>query len=671
MKVSVLWLRRYVDWPGDLDVLTDRLTHTGFNLEEIIDVGSDVVVDLEVTSNRPDCLSHIGIAREISAAFDLELKLPSVDLMEGIKSVEQYCSVQVDCPELCPRYTARIIDNVKIGPSPQWLVQHLEALGLRSVNNVVDVTNFVLLEIGQPLHAFDYHKLKGGKIIVRRAGCGQQITAIDETRHELNDQRMVIADASVPVAIAGVMGGVDTEVSGGTTCVLLESAQFDPLSVRRTARALNLHSESSFRFERGVDPQVVDWASRRAAGLIQELAGGQIASGVVDVWPIQKPAATVTLKRQQIKRLLGIDLDWSRAKQILTNLGFELSQITDDQLTVVVPWHRRDVHRGVDLIEELARIEGYHKVPVSETIKIVAQGTSHLEHTTRLVGESLNACGFFETVTQTFQQDSQAQLLTDVPPERMLRVADHVSRQWNVLRCSLLGSLLAVRRTNQHAGNQQGDLYEIARVFLPADDGKMPNEQRMLGMLSCRGTRVVCGALEQVVDDMKLDKNIEFRPADRPWYQPGSGAEVLLGGQAIGHTGLISAAVQDAFDLRGAVAVAEVSFQILLDQPTQPAKYQPLPRFPAIDRDLSLIVDQQVSWQQIRDLATSVDVGQLQQVQFVDLFQGKQIPKGKKSVTLTMQFRQSDSSLTHQQADEFQSRILNVLQEKLNATLRT
>jgi len=670
MKVSVKWLSKYVDLPDDLDRLTDRLTNIGLNLEDIQQVGNDTVLDLEVTSNRPDCLSHIGVAREISAALGLELKLPQIKFQESDRTVQQYCCVDIECPDLCPRYTARIIDNVKVGPSPRWLTQSIETLGLRSVNNVVDVTNFVLLEMGQPLHAFDYHKLTGGKIIVRTARSGEQITAIDQSRHPLNDLQMIIADASLPVAVAGVMGGADTEVSSDTTCVLLESAQFDPLSVRRTARALNLHSESSFRFERGIDPAGVDSASRRAAGLIAELAGRTVAKGVIDLWPGKAEPATITLKRSAIKRLLGIELDWLGAQQILKNLGFQLLEATDDQLTVRVPSHRRDVSRPVDLIEELGRMEGYDKVPTGQTIRLTAQPSSHLENLSQLVGDSLNACGFFEIVTPTFQQDSHARLLVDVPPERMLRVADHLSRQWNILRSSLLPSLLEVRRLNQDAGSDQSDLYEISRIFLPSQAGKLPNEQRSLALLCCRDLRVIFGALEQIVQVTNAKELLRFKPVKLPWYLSGSSAEVFLDDKVIGQAGVITAQIQDMFELRAPVALAQISFDALLALPVEPPKYQPLPRFPAIDRDLSLVFDEQVRWQDVQDLIISTAGNELEQVQFIDLFRGRQIPRGKKSITLSLRFRRSDGSLTHEQAEEFQALILSALEKKLNAVLR-
>jgi len=670
MKVSINWLRRYVDVPGDLDHLTDRLTQTGFNLEGIERVGDDVVLDLEVTSNRPDCLSHVGIAREISVAFDLQFKPPQVELKESDAPVDQYCSVRIDSPDLCPRYTARIIDGVKVGSSPAWMIELLEAVGLRPVNNVVDVTNFVLMELGQPLHAFDYHKLAGRKILVRRAVNGELITAIDQSRHELTDERLVIADASRPVAVAGVMGGLETEVGEQTTCVLLESAQFSPVSVRRTARELNLHSESSYRFERGVDPVGVELASRRAAALIQELAGGRIAAGVVDVWPGRTEPVTVTLKRDQIKRVLGIELDWQKAWRVLEKLGFELLDKSDGQVTVRAPSWRADVSRPVDLIEELARLEGFDKVPTRETIQVVAHPASALETVSQLVGDCLNACGFYETITPTFQDDRQAAVLTDTPSERMLRVADHVSRQWSVLRCSLLPSLLQVRRRNQDAGVQVSDLYELARVFPPGRSGPLPNERRNLALLSCRDLRVIRGALEQIADAMKLDVVLDFKPVRLPWYQSDAAAEVLLGDMVIGHAGVISREVQEMFDLRHPVSAAEVSFDVLLAQPVQPARYHPLPRFPAIDRDLSLILDEQVRWQQIREAIAAVGLEEMEEVNFTDLFRGKQVPKGKKSITISLRFRRADGSLTHEQADQFQARVLGALQEKLGAVLR-
>ncbi len=379
MLVSWNWLKQYVPLDMPLEELERRLMMAGLNHEGTEEVGGDLAIDLEVTSNRPDCLGHIGIAREIAVLWGNELKIPAARPAEGKTPVEQLAKVRIDCPDLCLRYTARVIRGVKVGPSPGWMARRLETIGLTPINNVVDISNYVLMECGQPLHTFDYAKLKGREIIVRRPLPGETIEAIDHKTYELGPEMCVIADAEDAVAIGGVMGGAKTEITAATSDVLVEAAEFDPVSIRNTARQLNLHSDSSYRFERRVDPEGLDWASRRCCELILELAGGELAAGVVDVGRSPPQRKPIVLRFSQLKRILGIEVPPQRVREILLALGnveatgdkewsgraqkASAIRSAGESITVIPPSWRRDLTRETDLIEEVARIHGYEQIP--------------------------------------------------------------------------------------------------------------------------------------------------------------------------------------------------------------------------------------------------------------------------------------------------------------------
>ena len=461
MKISLNWLTDYVDVSIPVAELSERLKQIGLQVEEQIDTDTDIVLDLEITSNRGDCLGHLGVAREVAAVLGLEFKPPQIGELPTAGKARNLTAVEVLDPDLCPRYTARVIRGVKVGPSPAWMVERLEAVGLRSINNIVDVTNYVLMEYSQPLHCFDYDKLAENRIVVRRAAGGEQMVSIDETKCELDDSMLVIADAARPVAIAGVMGGLDTEVAEATTNVLIESAQFDPLSIRRTSRKLQLMSESNYRFERGVDPVGVDAASLRACQLILELAGGQLAEGIVDVWAEPFQPRRVALRPERCCAVLGMDVSAERQAEILDHLGLA-PEAEDGRIVCTIPSYRADLTREIDLIEEVARVEGFDKIPVADRIAHAVSAETLQTRVRRMAGEALTACGFDEAVTFTFVDRAEAELLG---AERIVAVDPLTRRTNNVLRPTLLPNLLRACKTNQDVGNAEVSLFEIAACF--------------------------------------------------------------------------------------------------------------------------------------------------------------------------------------------------------------
>jgi len=670
MKISLDWLRDYIDIDCSAEQVAEILSDLGFPCEGIEQVCDDVVIDVEITSNRGDCLGHIGIARELAAATGKELKMPAVQLDELEKEVSEFADVRIDEPDLCGRYTARIIEGVKVAPSPDWLKKRIEAIGMRSVNNVVDATNYAMMETGQPPHAFDYARIAEGKIVVRRAVAGERLVSIDGTQCDLKTDMLVIADAQAPVAVAGVMGGLDSEVSETTTTILLEDAHFDPVCVRTTSRKLALPSEAAFRFERTVDIEAVDWASKRTAQLIIQAAGGKAARGVVDVYPRRPARKMVALRLSRLKKLLGIDVPAERARGILSMLSFE-PRVEGDLITCTVPSWRNDVCREADLIEEVARVHGYDKIPTERKIKIEVVPVDYRQKVAESARTYLNACGFYETINVTFVDNSIAGLFEEDGAEH-LAVRDESRKSANLLRRTLIGSLLGVLKTNANAKNLPCRIFEIADTFVPAagKSGELPVEKTKLALVCDGDFRDLRGVVEGLVNHLGKDVQVDLTPADLAWAQ--SGAQIAVNSRAIGTAGIISDARKQELDIKDiSPCVAELDFELLLSLAGGDTEIKPIARFPAIQRDLSLVVDEQVRWAEIIKAIEGRAPRELEDIRFVGIYRGQGIPSGKKSVTLSLRFRDEDGTLTHETVDRFEADIVLGLAESTAAELRT
>ena len=670
MKISLNWLSDYIKMDYSAEQVAEILSDLGFPCEGIEKLNGDTVIDVEVTSNRGDCLGYIGIARELAAGTGAELILPKIELEDLDKDVAELASVQIDEPDLCGRYTARVIEGVKVGPSPEWMKKRLEAIGLRSVSNVVDATNYAMMETGQPPHAFDCDKIAQGKIIVRKALAGERIVSIDGTQCELNPDMLVITDPNGPVAVAGVMGGLDTEVGDGTTRILLEDAYFDPVSVRTTSRKLGLPSEAAFRFERIVDIEKVDWASKRTAQLIIQVGGGKVAKGVVDVYPKRPEQKTATLRLSRLNKLLGIEVPAGEAMKILSALSFE-PKLKEDLITCIIPSWRSDVYREVDLIEEVARVHGYGKVPTERKIRIEVVPTDPRQKLAESIGTYLNACGFYETINVTFAEDSIAELFSKAGTEGHLSVRDELRKSANLLRQTLIGSLLGVLKTNVNAKNLPCRIFEIADTFVPTEhQDELPIQKTNLALVSDGDFRDLRGVIEGLVSSLARDAQIDFIPAELLWAQ--TGARIMLDSQPLGTAGIVSQAVRDKLDFKDiSPCAAELEFEQLMSLVRGAVKVKPIPRFPAIQRDLSIIVDEEIHWSDIIKAVENKACAELEDVNFVGIYRGKGIPSGRKSVTLTLRFRDEDGTLTHETVDGFESEIVRSLNESVSAELRT
>ncbi len=592
--------------------------------------GGDSVFDIEVTPNRPDWLSVIGIAREVAALTGHALRRPEVTT-ENTESTE---NVTVEAPDLCPRYTARMIRGVKIGPSPAWLKQILEKVGMRSINNVVDVTNYVLLESGHPLHAFDYRRLKGGKIVVRRARDKEVFEAIDNTRHELNGENLVIADAERVVALAGVMGGKNSEISDATVDVLLESAWFAPGSVRKTSKRTGLASESSYRFERGADIGGVLWASGRAAQLIQQVAGG-VVGPVADVCAQPVVRRRVTCRYSQINRVLGVVVAPDAVKQILGSLGLTVAREETTGLEVEVPTFRVDLEREADLIEEVCRIHGVEKIParMQPATPAVSECDGRWDRLQEL-RRKLNALGFHEAVNQTMVAAGAA------------RLQNPLNAELTALRASLLPGLLQNLRTNVSRHQFDVKLFEIGRVF------DATGQETLRLALAATGRRVT-GDWERT------------EPVD---YFDLKGALEELG--LPGEVNQISAFEAKKLGLRDAVAAGELDLEPVLSARRAEKQYEELPKHPAVVRDVALVVGEDVSHRAVMAALEKHRNKILERVALFDIFRGGAIPTGKKSVAYSLTYRAADRTLTDNEVNAAHEQLKRALQQELACEIR-
>ncbi|MGE3314156.1 MAG: phenylalanine--tRNA ligase subunit beta [Planctomycetaceae bacterium] len=674
MIVSWKWLGEYVALKEPVEQIAARLTMAGLNLESISKVGDDSAVDLEVTSNRPDCLGHIGIAREVSVLTGAPLKVAEAQPPVSKDPTSAATSVEIESLDLCPQYIARVIRGVKVGPSPAWLVERLTTIGITPINNVVDVTNYVLMECGQPLHAFDFDKLHGKRIVVRLARKGEKIEAINQRTFELEPEMCIIADADHPVAIAGVMGGRETEISDATTNVLIETANFASLSIRSTARKLSLHSDSSYRFERSVDATRLDWASRRCCELILQIAGGELLDGSVFAGtPPVDERPPIVLRFAQISRILGIDVPRDRAISILQSLGCELrGKAGDDRCEFIAPSWRRDLTREVDLIEEVARVHGYDKIPQNVAVPLQLSSRTRRDRVTGRIRELLTGAGYYEAVTLSFISKDLAELFHPHSNRPSLQV-DHSSRRHeNLLRQSIIPSLLVSRRENERHGTFDAQLFEIARVYLEAAPGEPEEkvEPTMIGMVSGKSFVEVKGTIESLVARLNPKSTVTVESSDLPQFVPGRGARLLVDGKLLGWIGELDRSVSDRLDLRDSVTVAELELSALDAASDLIAEFSPLPQFPAVERDLNFILDEGVLWKDLESVVRSAAGPHLQTVGFGGQYRGQQIGADRKSYVVTVSYRAADRTLTNDEVEQAQSAVIKACTEKLGAALR-
>jgi phenylalanyl-tRNA synthetase beta chain len=674
--------------------------------------GGDVVYDLEITPNRPDWNSVIGIAREIAAVTGNRLKIPELKTQNSKLKTEDLVSVRIEDAELCPRYTARVVKGVTIGPSPDWLRITLEKVGVRSINNVVDVTNYVMLETGQPLHAFDYHLISRSRrcesaqtvdgknapsddggykpaIVIRRAMAGEKFKTLDNQERTLTNEMLLIADEQEGIALAGVMGGQNTEINGQTTDVLIESAYFSPTNIRRTSKALGLRSESSYRFERGADPGICDWASQRCAQLILETAGGQLADGVVDAYPNPVELKPITLRHHKVNELLGIQLKLEECEFYLGQLGLKAvnrkarpvgSGGPPEPMAFQIPTFRVDLKREVDLIEEIARLHGVEKIPATPPRGAI--GANAFDSVHDQIAEArriLSGLGLNEAQGQTLVSSAECRVLT----AEVVGLANPLSSDMDVLRPSLLPGLIHSLRHNASRKNYDVALFEVGRVFAQAN-GKSHEERRVA--LALMGRRQLPfwsgddrdakfdaydlkGVLEEFFEQFGL-RGMTFNRRPDPSGCFLESATVQLGKQTLGEFGQLAPPLAKKHDLRDAVFLAELNLELLLARRNAAKSFKSLPPFPTIRRDVAMLVPEATTHDAVLQIVKQTRPANLEAVELFDVFRGKNIPAGQKSLAYAFTYRSPEKTLTDAEVNAAHEKLVAVFKTQLKAAVR-
>ncbi len=701
MRVPLEWLRDLVAIDATPEALVQRLPMLGLGSEGIERApGGEAVLDLETAANRPDLLSMLGVAREIAAAWRLEVRRPAIPLSEGRAPASDAADVTIDDPIGCPRYSAHVIIGVRVGPSPAWMVRRLEAAGIRSVSNVVDVTNYVMLEQGEPLHAFDLGRLREHRIIVRRARAGEPLVTLDGVERRLDAEMLVIADAERAVALAGLMGGGDSEIGERTTRVLLEAAAFDGPQVRRTSRRLGLRTESSARFERRIDPRIVLDAARRAAALIVEVAGGEVLAGVIDRYPQPAPPTQIALRLERITRLLGVEVPAGEVQGILRRLGCPL-KADAGRFTVTIPPGRLDLQREEDLIEEVARHLGYDRLPASTPVAATQAGSrAESLEVQDAARDLLIRAGLSEAVTLSLISPGVFDRL-GLPPEdgrrRAVALVNPLLADHTHLRTMIVPGLLEAMRVNLSRRIDDVHLFEIGRTFhlggAAPSSAEGPGgaagiaERRTLGVAMRgrlrHGWNVEAEAAEVTFFDLKgilealwgeLQVAPETVPAERArhaWLHPGRGARLLLDGVEVGVLGELHPAAAQRFDLTGRIYAAEVDLDAILRRATLRRRFVPLPRHPAVERDLALFLPAAVPQSQVLRVITDTGAALLEAVELFDVYEGAQAPAGRRSLAYALRFRAADRTLTGEEVDGVMAAITRALETELGARPRT
>ncbi|HHT9144617.1 MAG TPA: phenylalanine--tRNA ligase subunit beta [Candidatus Wunengus sp. YC61] len=674
MKISYNWLKEYVDIYLSPQELADKLTNAGLVVAEIQSVEDDFCLDVEVTSNRPDCLGIVGIAREVAAVVGASVQFPETNYTStdprsesrtGIE-VSKLISIAVEEPILCPHYTAQVVRHITVKPSPEWMQKRLKCIGLRPVNNIVDITNYVMMETGQPLHVFDLDKLSDQKIIVRRARIGEEIVAINGARRALFHDMLVIADGKRPVAIAGVMGGRETEVSASTRNILIECAQFEPRQVRRTSKVTGIASDSSYRFERGVDPEGVELASKRAVKLIKDFAEGEVANGVIDIRSGKYEKKRITLRIERLNKVLGLEIKRTVASDILKRLQFNVINEVATFIDVEVPSFRGDVYREIDLIEEVARIYGYNNIPTKTSISVRGSVKSKDAIVEDSVRQFLIGIGFYEAKTFSIVDISPLQSVNLWSDRGGIDIVNPLRQEESRLRTCLLPSLIRAKTYNMNHGVEQVRIFEIAKVYLAGE--KLLEEKTCLSILADTDYFTLKGIVESLLLNLNIVAKGEWRGdisvIGSNLFRNEKAAKISLGDKPLGFLG-------DAKELgfKTSPCMVELDMDLLVEKANFVKKYKAMSPYPPVFRDLSIIVNEEYTWADIERCITSTRTiysDYLKEINFFDIYRGKQIPAGKKSIAFNLCFQANDRTLKSEEADTFQLAILDNLCNTVN-----
>jgi len=697
MKVVYNWMKDFVDVTAPPEELASRLALSGTNIGGVENGPHGAVLDAEVGSNRPDCLGHYGIAREVAAIYKLPLKHVSTKPSESAAKASDFVKVDIQAPELCGRFTARVIRNVKLQPSPKWLRDRLEASGVASISNVVDISNYVMLELGHALHTFDYDKVRDQKIVVRSTRPDEKIRTLDGVERRLDPGICMISDGdgSRAVGIGGIMGGAETEISFSTKNVLIECAWFEPVAIRRATRFLKLHTEASTRFGRGADPEMAELASRRCAELILQLAGGELLAGVVDAYPGKRALKKIRVTRAEILRVMGADLPDKEIETSLGALGFAPVRIDHNrgaEGSLLAAWEctqpswRAEVEREIDLIEEIARIYGLEKFP--PRLPAARQGAARLPHheaETRL-RERLIGLGYREILTIPHVAEERDALFrpAGVSPARL---SNPLSEEAGVLRSTGIVTMAAALEWNLNHGQRNARLFEIGRQYRL--NGTQSSETCILTIGATGAARekgLYDSAREFSFADLKGDldaigqlaagtqpNGFQWRDGGPDWLHAAKRGKVFLGNAELGAAGQLPRRIADRLKVRQDVFFAELELDPLyeaMQTASASRRYEPLPRFPSVDRDFSLLLANRIPFSEIADSIRSLHIAEITSIEAIDLFRGKNVPPGKYSLLVRITFQSREGTLTDAQINHFAGKIISILEHRHGAQLR-
>jgi len=659
----------------------------GRPLQEALDLG-DTVLDIGITPNRSDCLSMIGIAREVAALTGKKMKMPDVRILESAQDVSLLSSVTIEDADLCPRYTARLIQNVTIGGTPVWMKTRLEAAGLRAINNVVDVTNFVMLEMGQPLHAFDFRFLEEGRIVVRKSKPGEEFISLDEKSRLLPENTLLICDGKKPVAIAGIMGGLNSEVKEDTRTILLESAYFNPASIRRSSRSLGMPTDAAFRFERGIDPEGVVRALDRAAQLIAELSGGEVCRNYLDEYPAKiKAVDNIPLRMDRVRQVIGAGVPAREAVRILKSIGMALRREGKGAYRVTPPSFRVDIEREIDLIEEIARLYGYHLVP--STLPSVS--VSETETIPRLALEErvrrlLTGSGYSEIINYSFSSPDSAEALGLSPEDerrRFVVIKNPLTEDQSIMRTTLVYGLLETLKKNLHNASFNLKLFEIGRTFFKRHDGELPEERNILAALAAGkvsddlwGSKVsvdfydLKGSLENIFQDLKMDSCRCRTETPEPFLHPGQSCGVYMGDVRIGFLGKAHPEVLKKMDIKSDAYLFEINLDLLGEQTGRRIRYRELSKFPAVQRDVAFVLPESMESEKMLEIVLSQHEDLLENVSIFDIYTGKGLEERTKSLGLRFSYRALDRTLTDAEINSIHNRIVQNTVQQTGAKIR-
>ena len=684
MGVSINWLKKYVDIDWEAELLAHKLTMAGVAIEGIEKDGEDSILELDLTPNRGDCLGMINLAREVSALNGNEIRIPETSIKENGEDINDYLSIDIDSPELCPRYAARLIKNVKIESSPQWMQEALMRSGVRPINNIVDVTNYVMLESNQPLHAFDYDLLGAEKqIVVRTAMDGEKFTTLDEVERTLDDEMLMITDGERAIALAGVMGGLNTEINDNTVNILLESANFLAANIRKTSRKLGLRSDASVRFEKGADIDGVIYAVNRASSLIQDLTGAEVVSGICDAYPQPQKLRRIQVRPGRVNYLLGTDLSAAEIRKHLAQLKFNIEE-NEGGFLLDIPNYRPDIEIEADLIEEVARYYGYDNIPAALPCGDTSRGGLDTYQKFRNLLTNNMARTLNEVINYSFINPQFLDMLLlpeDSQIRKVVKVANPLSQEQGVMRTILLPGLLENISRNLARKNKNLAFFELGSVFCPRDEG-LPEERLKLGAVVCGSSEenwlkkkmdmdffFLKGILEKMLKELEI-QDCRFQAGQNAPFHPGRTALLLCDGIEIGILGEIHPLVLQNFDIKERTCAFELDVESLFKLAGSKNMKKEIAKYPAVERDIAILLEEGISSAQALSVIEETETDLLQDIIVFDIYSGKQVPAGYKSIAFRLILQSRGRTLTENDVNTVVQEILERLENKLGASLR-